>query len=474
MTVHTLLNSLNACAFAETALGFTPDEQQARVLQSSSDRVVLNCTRQWGKSTVCAAKAVHLAFAEPGTLILVASPSARQSGEFVRKASAFLRRLHIKPRGDGDNEISLLLPNQSRIVGIPGLEATVRGFSSVSLLLIDEAARVKDELYRALRPMLAVGAGSLWLLSTPYGKRGFFYNEWTNGGQEWTRFTVAATACPRIPAAFLEQERRALGPRYFAQEYLCEFHSTNDALFSEVQVRRAITTEVNSLFTEPQFQPAGPVVANILAREYFIGVDLGQRRDRTAIAIIERAAIASIQRNPITYAPEQRTRQAVRHLERLPLDTPYTAIAERIARIADQLAATASCSVIVDATGVGLPVVDALRAPAARWRLLPVTIGHADRDTYVDGFWRVGKRDLVARLQIAFDFDELGIARDLSESETLVEELTAMRAAIRSSGHTRYESPGESHDDLAVALALAWWAADLRRPAQTAGDKPLL
>jgi hypothetical protein len=129
--------------------------------------------------------------------------------------------------------------------------------------------------------------------------------------------------------------------------------------------------------------------------------------------------------------------------------------------------------VIVDATGVGLPVVDALRVPSARWRLMPVTIGHADRETYTDGFWRVGKRDLVARLQMAFDFEELVISSELAESETLVEELTAMRASIRSSGRTRYESPGEAHDDLAIALALAWWGADTRKPGLLGVDKPL-
>jgi hypothetical protein len=130
--------------------------------------------------------------------------------------------------------------------------------------------------------------------------------------------------------------------------------------------------------------------------------------------------------------------------------------------------------VIVDATGVGLPVVDALRVPAARWRLMPVCIGFADRDSYVDGFWRVAKRDLIARLQVAFDFDELTIARDLAESESLIQELTAMRASITNRGRTKYESPGEQHDDLAIALALAWWGADTRRPGQLGGDKPLL
>ena len=482
MTLDTLGNHIDASEFAMHVLGFTPDPQQSRVLESESARVILNCTRQWGKSTVCAAKAVHVAFNEPNGLVLVASPSARQSAEFVRKASAFLRKLGIRPRGDGDNEISLLLPNNSRIVGIPGIEATVRGFSAVSLMLIDEASRVPDELYRALRPMLAVGGGSLWLLSTPYGKRGFFYNEWTTG-QEWTRFRIPAPDCPRIPAAFLEQERRALGPRYFSQEYLCEFHSTNDSLFSEPQVRQAVKAEIAPLFattgktntanTHPPQQTTAGIVTNILRREYFIGVDLGQRRDRTAIAVIERAELASNVRNAVTFEPDRRTRLAVRHLDRLPLDTPYPVIAERVERIAAQLAAANPCSVIVDATGVGLPVVDALRVPSARWRLMPVTIGHADRETCTDGFWRVGKRDLVARLQMAFDFEELVISSELAESETLIEELTAMRASIRSTGRTRYESPGEAHDDLAIALALAWWGADIRKPGQLGGDKPL-
>ena len=98
------------------------------------------------------------------------SPSARQSGEFLRKAEGFVRRLGIRPKGDGDNEMSLVFPNGSRIVGLPGNEATVRGFSAVSLLLVDEAARVSDELYLAMRPMLAVSDGDVWLMSTPFGQ----------------------------------------------------------------------------------------------------------------------------------------------------------------------------------------------------------------------------------------------------------------------------------------------------------------
>jgi hypothetical protein len=131
-------------------------------------------------------------------------------------------------------------------VGLPGSEATVRGFSAVSLLLVDEAARVSDELYLALRPMLAVSEGTLWLMSTPYGKRGFFYEAWESGG-EWERFQVTAEECPRISQRFLEEERRAMGERWFRQEYLCEFGDADDAVFRQEWIEKAVSWEFGEL-----------------------------------------------------------------------------------------------------------------------------------------------------------------------------------------------------------------------------------
>jgi hypothetical protein len=117
----------DAVEFARTRLGVEPDEKQAEVLRSEAKRGMLNCTRQWGKSTIAAAKAVHRAYTRPKSLVLVASPSYRQSGEFVAM-------LDIEVCGDGDNDVSLAFPNGSRIVGLPGVEGTVRGFSAVSML----------------------------------------------------------------------------------------------------------------------------------------------------------------------------------------------------------------------------------------------------------------------------------------------------------------------------------------------------
>jgi hypothetical protein len=139
------------------------------------------------------------------------------------------------------------LVNGSRIEALPGTEKTVRGFSGVNVLIVDEAARVDDELYYAVRPMLAVSGGRLLMLSTPFGKRGAFYEEWTGGGA-WERYVVTAAECPRIPAPFLEEERKTLGPWWFAQEYECRFMDTVDQVFATEVVEKAMTDEVVPLF----------------------------------------------------------------------------------------------------------------------------------------------------------------------------------------------------------------------------------
>ena len=132
------------------------------------------------------------------------------------------------------------LPNGSRIIGLPGMEATIRGYSAVSLMIIDEAARVRDPVYKALRPMLAVGGGDLWLLSTPFGKRGFFYENWASGSDDWVRVAAPATECARISKEFLEEEKRQMGEAWFRQEYLCEFVEDGGYMFERDLVMGAL------------------------------------------------------------------------------------------------------------------------------------------------------------------------------------------------------------------------------------------
>ena len=237
----------NPVAWAREVLQFEPDLKQQEVLAAQTRRGILNCSRQWGKSTTCAIKAVHYAHFHPESLVLVASPSLRQSSEFLHKARKTVSALGFRLRGQGANSCSLALPNGSRIVGLPESEDTIRGFSGVGLMIIDEASRVSDDMYHALRPMLAVGAGSLWLMSTPNGKTGFFYREWTSQ-RPWTRIQATAAECPRIPSDFLEEERATLGDEVFRQEYCCEFLVGEGYLFDEAEIRSRLSDKVQPLW----------------------------------------------------------------------------------------------------------------------------------------------------------------------------------------------------------------------------------
>jgi hypothetical protein len=214
------------------------DLWQTRLLRSDAPRVLLNCSRQSGKSTMAAILALHQALYEPGSLVLILAPAERQAKELFSKVAEAYRTLGHAIPAESYRKLGMSLTNGSRIEALPGTEKTIRGFSGVDLLIVDEAARVDDGLYYAVRPMLAVSGGRLMMLSTPYGRRGVFYEEWTEG-EGWERYEVPATKCPRIPPEFLEAERRSLPEYFYAQEFLCEFRETEDQLWTHEMIEGA-------------------------------------------------------------------------------------------------------------------------------------------------------------------------------------------------------------------------------------------
>jgi hypothetical protein len=213
--------------------------------------VLLNCSRQSGKSTMAAILALHQALSQALSLVLILAPAERQAKELFSKVAEAYRTLGHSEAipAESYRKLGMELANGSRIEALPGTEKTVRGFSGVDLLIVDEAARVADELYFAVRPMLAVSGGRLLMLSTPFGKRGVFHHEWTEG-QGWERYTVTAEECPRIPAAFLTEEREALGEWWYAQEYECRFMEAVDSVFTSELIQAALSDEVEPLFGE--------------------------------------------------------------------------------------------------------------------------------------------------------------------------------------------------------------------------------
>ncbi len=218
-------------AFARS-LGFEPDPWQRELLTSIDERVILNCSRQSGKSTSVAILALHHALTTPGSEVLILSPSLRQSELLFEKISTFYRKLGRPGGSDAHSATMLKLTNGSRIVALPGSESTTRGYSA-SMVLVDEAARVSEELYYSdVRPMLAVTQGRLILLSTPRGKQGIFWHAWDQE-KDWKKIKITADQCPRISKEFLDDERRALPNAWFEQEYCCEFVQEGGSIFKE-------------------------------------------------------------------------------------------------------------------------------------------------------------------------------------------------------------------------------------------------
>jgi hypothetical protein len=244
-----LARALDATLLAADC-GITPDEWQAEVLRMQPRRTLLLCSRQSGKSTVSALLALHVALYSSPALVLLISPSLRQSSELFRTVMEFHSRLAGVAKLDMESVLKCTFANGSRIVSLPGSERTTRGFAKPSLVVVDEAARCDDTLMAAVRPMLATSyqGGKLLMLSTPAGKRGFFHQAWTEGGSIWHRVEVPASMCPRITPEFLAEEMAQLGAQRFSEEYGLQFLDPTESVFPTFIIDAAFTPEVLPLW----------------------------------------------------------------------------------------------------------------------------------------------------------------------------------------------------------------------------------
>lgn len=238
--------ALSPSLWISEILGFEPDNKQSQILDSNHKRIIINCHRQWGKSTISSLICLHRALFYPNSLCLIIAPALRQSGENFRKVIGFLDSLDQRPELTEDTKLSLTLANDSRILCLPGGNEgiTIRGFSGPAIIIEDESARCSDELYQAIRPMMASNPDSrLVLASTPWGQRGHFYKTWTEE-DGWLKVKVIVDENPRINKDFLEEEKRALGPFIFQQEYEGEFVASETQLIDFEMIRKSLNADI--------------------------------------------------------------------------------------------------------------------------------------------------------------------------------------------------------------------------------------
>lgn len=239
---------LDPAIWAKEVLGLNPDPWQADLLRSRSPRIILNCSRQSGKSTICAALGLHESIYRRPSFGMAIAPSQDQSGELMMKFDEFRGAVELSSDYlDTDTKLAVKFTNGNRFIARPGSAKTSRGKSAVTLLLEDEASWVDDLLKQSVSPMLAVSGGRYIMMSTPFGKRGHFFETWMNA-KNWEKYEVTADMCPRITKEHLQQELDDGMPRNFwLQEYYCQFMDTDDQIFSY--------DVVQSAFDDPKVKP---------------------------------------------------------------------------------------------------------------------------------------------------------------------------------------------------------------------------
>ena len=203
---------------------------------------------------------------------------------------------------------------------------------------------------------------------------------------------------------------------------------------------------------------------------FFIGLDLGQSHDFTAMAILGRTELTG-DWDAAAYAYKKMAGLRLRHLARIPLGTPYPEVVERVRQVTRSAELRQRCDLMVDATGPGRAVVNMLRGADLDCRMLPAIITGGHAETWSNGYDHVPKRDLIVGLQVLLQRGALQIAAGMAFGGVLVEEMAAMRVRQTEKGHEQFGAWREGeHDDLVFAVALAYWGANKMYGMRVSGD----
>ena len=403
-------------AFACELCDFRPDGWQQRVLDLMIRLGILCCSRQSGKTTAVVHRAVFELVATPGSTVLIVSASEKHSKEVAARIREVLTRLGVPYRKQPGHQDDYLLPeSHSRFLALPCTETAARSLTA-TLIIIDEAAKVPDKVWYALAGTQAAvwDRACIWLLSTPAGHTGFFSDLWHSADPAWTRISVPATECARISPEFLEQKQRELPPWVFAQECLCQFGDSARSVFKDEDIKAALA------MPEP---PTPRMLAPLPTPRFYLGLDLGQSRDHSAIAIVEARHIPRNTLDPYTRAPLFDLRLRVKWLERLPLDLPYPEVVERVRQLVSQPEYVQQISVIPDCTGGGGIFLDHLRAARLGVQIVPVSITPGRESHAAKGKQYVPKQELVTTLEATFRERRIGLDAACPHLDELIQEL---------------------------------------------------
>jgi uncharacterized protein YuzE len=415
--------------FVEEFIGVEPFDYQKEFLDNPANRKLFVAGRRVGKSRSASWKALWYAITHAEAEVLLTAKTQRQSMELFRQIKAEIRQSEAENSEWGiqrETRTEVNFSNGSRIVCLPlGRDGSnIRGYGA-DLLIVDEAAYVPEEIFQeVLMPFLAVGENQFVMISTPRGKRGFFwdrYDESNRGENQYFVQQVPTWKNPRVDQQWVENQRNNLTPMQFKREIKGQFDENADAYFTEEEV------------THEDVAVGHPVQRETDVA--YLGVDLAHTGDDESVYI-------SVDQNgnifDIEYTSNKELTDAMGRIRELDKYNNYDKI-------------------LIDQTGLGAGVVDQVQE---------------DLGNKVEGmkFTLDRKQSIYSNLKNNFQDQRLTFRFEPNAGEdtnTMKQQLTALEYDYTSSGKLKIFHPSGEHDDFCDALALAVWAKDKKRTALT-------
>ena len=417
---------LDPVTFALSLFRFKCNEYQAKLLRDASKRIVVRWSRQSGKTTCIALRAIWFAIMHPKTLTLIVAPSLRQSMIMSDRIQDFLASLSKDQHMQMIEKLqraTVRFKNGSRIVALPNSPQLLRGYTA-NQVLADEANFFKDDdlvFYNVLYPMLSTTDGALIVSSTPWNRDSVFYRMCQSS--DFSRHIVTCEDVARsglVKQSFIDEMKSQLPFERFQREFMSEFVEDIDAWLTQSLIVSCIESNLQPY--DFQEAPQG---------EFYVGVDFGKEQDFSVVLVADKSEVAL----------------RIVHVHRFPLKTEYASVIGYVKSLQDRWPSVRA--VYADVTGVGNYIVEDM----VRSGILGVT-GVT--------FTVQSKEEMATILREKMRGGEVKIpyvpARKLEDVD-LTAELNIEKYELMKTGHLRFSHPEGGHDDVFWSTALALYAS---------------
>jgi len=413
--------------FAKALFKFTPKDYQAALLEDKSKRIVVRWSRQAGKTTCIALRAIWYALTHPKTLTLIVAPSLRQSMIMSDRIGDFLMGLPKPTRLQLVEKLqrtTVRFKNGSRIIALPNSPQLLRGYTA-NQVICDEGAFFKDDdlvFYNVLYPMLATTDGTLIVSSTPWSKDSVFYRMCQSkdfSPHVATQAKVVESGL--IKQSFIDEMRAQLPAERFQREFEAEFVEDVDAWLTQSLIASCIDSELEPY--EFRDEATG---------QFYAGVDFGKQQDYSVITLAQKLADSTVK---------------LVHVHRFPLNTEYASVIGYVKSLQDRWKTV--CSIYADITGVGNYIVEDMVHSGIR-NVTGLTFTVQSKEDMATVL-----REKMRQKQFLIPYEPIRKRQDID----LCAELNIEKYDLMKTGHLRFSHPEGSHDDVFWATALAVYGA---------------